>query len=81
MGHADVIRDYVIDNFLFGDADGLKDDTSFLDEGIVDSTGIIELVAFVEKSFGIEVEDDDIVPENFDSIANIAKYLENKLNS
>ena len=81
MGHADVIRDYVIDNFLFGDANGLKDDTSFLDEGIVDSTGIIELVAFVEKSFKIEVEDDDIVPENFDSIANIAKYLENKLNS
>ena len=81
MGHAEVIRDYVIDNFLFGDDDGLKDDTSFLDEGIVDSTGIIELVAFVEKSFGIEVEDDDIVPENFDSIANIAKFLENKLSS
>ena len=79
MGHADVIRDYVIDNFLFGDADGLQDDTSFLDEGIVDSTGIIELVAFVEKSFSIVVEDDDIVPENFDSIANIAKYLNQKL--
>jgi len=79
MGYADVIRDYVIDNFLFGDADGLQDDTSFLDEGIVDSTGIIELVAYVEKSFGIEVEDDDIVPENFDSIANIAKYLNQKL--
>ena len=76
MGYADVIREYVIDNFLFGDDDGLKDDSSFLDEGIVDSTGIIELVAFVEKSFDIEVEDDDIVPENFDSIANIAKYLE-----
>ena len=76
MGHAEVIRDYVIDNFLFGDDDGLKDDTSFLGEGIVDSTGIIELVAFVEKSFGI-----DIVPENFDSIANIAKFLENKLSS
>jgi acyl carrier protein len=81
MGHADVIRDYVIDNFLFGDANGLKDDTSFLDEGIVDSTGIIELVAFVEKSFNIEVEDDDIVPENFDSIANIAGFLEKKLAS
>ena len=81
MGHADVIRDYIVDNFLFGDANGLQDDSSFLDEGIVDSTGIIELVAFVEKSFKIEVEDDDIVPENFDSIANIAKYLENKLNS
>jgi len=79
MKHADVIRTYIIDNFLFGDDDGLKDDTSFLEEGIVDSTGIIELVAHVEKSFGIEVDDEEIVPENFDSIANIAEYLKHKL--
>ena len=79
MGHADVIRDYVIDNFLFGDANGLKDDSSFLDEGIIDSTGILELVNYMEEEFEITVEDEDLIPENLDSIDNVVAYLERKM--
>ena len=76
--HAARIRSFIIENFLFGDDDSLKDETSFLEEGIVDSTGILELVAFVEQDFGIRVEDEELIPENLDSINNVVKYLGRK---
>ncbi len=72
------IRSFIIDNFLFGDDNGLKEETSFLDEGIIDSTGVLELVTFLEDEFEIEVEDEELIPENLDSINNIAVYLEGK---
>jgi acyl carrier protein len=72
------IRSFIIENFLFGDDDNLKDDASFLDEGIVDSTGILELVAFLEEDFGIRVEDEELIPENLDSINNVVNYLGRK---
>ena len=73
------IREFVVENFLFGKDDGLKDDTSFLDEGIIDSTGILELVSFLEDEFDIAVEDEELIPENLDSIANVTAYLEKKV--
>ena len=75
----DKIRQFIVENFLFGDDNGLKDDTSFLDEGIIDSTGILELVSFLEEDFGITVEDEELVPENLDSIKNVVAYLEGKM--
>ena len=75
----DKIKDFIIENFLFGEDEGLKDDTSFLDEGIIDSTGILELVNFLEEEFEIRVDDEELVPENLDSINNVAAYLEKKL--
>ena len=72
------VREFIVENFLFGSTDGLKDDTSFLDEGIIDSTGVLELVSFIETEFSIQVEDDELIPENLDSIDNIAAYLERK---
>jgi acyl carrier protein len=72
------IRAYVIDTFLFGDGNGLKDESSFLDEGIIDSTGILELVAYLEENFCITVEDEELIPEHLDSINNIAVFLEKK---
>ena len=72
------IRSFVVENFLFGDDNGLKGDTSFLDEGIIDSTGVLELVTYLEEEFEIEVEDEELIPENFDSINNIAVYLGGK---
>ena len=72
------IRAFIVDNFLYGDADGLKDDTSLLEEGIIDSTGILELVDFIESRFGISMRDDEMVPENIDSIENVASYLHHK---
>ena len=74
----DTVRAFIQENFLFGNDDALKDDTSFLNEGIVDSTGILELVSFLEEEFSITVEDEDLLPENLDSINNVVAYLERK---
>ena len=73
------IRTFIIDNFLFGNAHGLTDDISFLEEGIIDSTGVLELIAFLEEQFSIKVDDEELIPENLDSINNVATYLEAKL--
>lgn len=72
------VRGFIVENFLFGDENGVKYDTSFLDEGIIDSTGILELVSFLEEEFGISVEDEELVPENLGSIDNVVAYLEKK---
>jgi acyl carrier protein len=75
----DKIRAFVVENFLFGKDDGFADDTSFLEEGIIDSTGILELVSFLEEEYSISVEDEELVPENLDSINNAVSYVERKL--
>ena len=75
----DKIRAFITENFLFGNDEGFKDDTSFLNEGIVDSTGILELVSFLEEEFSITIEDEDLLPENLDSINNVVAYLEKKI--
>ena len=72
------IRGFIVENFLFGKDDGLKDDTSFLDEGIIDSTGVLELVSFLEEEFSMSVDDEELVPENLDSINNVVAYVEKK---
>ena len=72
------IRQFIIENFLFDEDDNLKKDTSFLENGIIDSTGVLELVMFIEETYGINVEDDEMVPENLDSISNIAGYVQRK---
>ena len=73
------IRNFIIENFLFGEPIGLSDSDSLLDKGIIDSTGILELVAFIEESYGIKVADEELVPENLDSISNVFQYLKTKL--
>ena len=72
------IRKFIVENFLFEEDDSLKEDTSFLESGIIDSTGILELVMFIEETYGINVEDDEIVPENLDSISNVVAYVNKK---
>ncbi len=69
------IRNFIIENFLFGEDNDLKNDTSFLEEGIIDSTGILELIEFIEEEFNIEIGDDDMIPENLDSIKNIERFI------
>ena len=78
MGINSTIRNFIIENFLFEEDENLKEDTSFLENGIIDSTGILELVMFIEETYGISVDDDEIVPENLDSISNITKYIQKK---
>ena len=72
------IWNYVTENFLFG-SNGLKDEDSFLEHGVVDSTGVLELVLFVEETFSIVVDDEEILPENFDSISSLEGYVTKKL--
>jgi acyl carrier protein len=79
MEREEVVKAYLVDNFLYGDSDGLTRTSSLIETGVVDSTGILELVGFVEETFGVTVEDRDIVPENFDSIEKIVSYIGAKL--
>jgi acyl carrier protein len=79
MEYKQAIREFIVENFLFGDDNGLKDDSSFLDEGIMDSTGALELVNFLEEEFSIVVEDEELIPENLDSINNVESYLLRKI--
>ena len=72
------IRQFVVENFLFGHGDTLTDTASFLDEGIIDSTGVLQVVAFLEETFAISVRDSELIPENLDSIDAIAAFVERK---
>jgi acyl carrier protein len=79
MDTATLIRTYIVDTFLFGDASAmLADDASLLEQGIIDSTGVLDLMMFMEEAFGIQVVDEDVVPENFDCVAGLARYAEAK---
>ncbi len=71
------VRDYILENFLFaGDGAELPGDASFLDMGIIDSTGVLEIIFFIEEEFGIKMDDMDMLPENLDSVNNIVRYVE-----
>lgn len=72
---AGIIRDYIVTNFLFGDGGTLGDDQSLIDAGALDSTGVLELIAFVEERFGIAIDDRDLVPENLETVNRIAAFV------
>lgn len=75
------IKAYIAQNLLFsGDEFKYSNDVSFLEEGIVDSLGVMELVSFVEDHFGVSVDDQEITPDNFDSVSKLAAYVQGKLN-
>ena len=80
---ADVVADvrgYIVERFLFGQGgDSISNTDSFLESGIVDSTGVLELVMFLEQRFGIKVNDDELVPDNLDSIDKVAGFIGRKL--
>ncbi|MCC7175194.1 MAG: acyl carrier protein [Bryobacterales bacterium] len=73
------IRQYIVDNFLFGRANGLSDSESLLEQGVIDSIGLLELIGFLQKRFGIRVADEDIIPANLDSVDCIRNFVEGKL--
>lgn len=73
------LRRFIVENLLFSDKEyPFEDDASFLKNGVVDSTGVMELVAYVEKKFGVSVDPKEIVPDNFDSIKNLTGYIRRK---
>lgn len=81
MDHlANEIRDYVVEYFLFGcGRDAITNETSLMEEGIVDSSGVMELVAFLESNYGIEVDDSELLPRNLESPRRIASYVRRKM--
>jgi acyl carrier protein len=80
MDYRQEIRVFIVENFLYGDENLLDDEVSLLEKGIMDSTGILELIAFLEQTFEIQVHDEEIVPDNLDSLVRIEKYLKVKIN-
>ena len=75
----DKIRTYILENYLFtDDASALTNDDSFLQKGIIDSTGIMEIIFFLEEQFGVVVDDDEMLPENLDSVNNIIAFIGKK---
>jgi acyl carrier protein len=76
------IRTFILENILAGSRGATLDDNdSFLEKGIIDSTGILELVAFIEDEFKIQVRDEELVPDNFDSVSKLAGYITTKIGS
>jgi acyl carrier protein len=76
----ETINQFIVDNFLFGDGAKLADDTPLFEKGIIDSTGVLELVAFIEENFKVTVSDDELVQDNFSSLIAIDKFLQTKNN-
>jgi acyl carrier protein len=74
------IRHYIVDKMLFDDGEILDENLSFQESGIIDSIGFLEIITFVEEKFGIEIADNEIIPENFDSLRRISSFVEKKLN-
>jgi acyl carrier protein len=73
------IRQYILENLLFTeDESALHDEESFLDGGIIDSTGVMEIILFIEESFGFRVNDDEMLPANLDSVNNLATFIQRK---
>ena len=75
----DKIRQFVSTNFYVANPGELTDDASLLDNGIIDSTGVLEVIAFLESTFAIQVEDAEMVPDNLDSIGKIAELVQRKI--
>jgi len=79
MSAKEKVRNYILENYLFtDDQSALKDEDSFLQQGIIDSTGILEVIYFLEDEFGITVPEEEMVPENLDSVNNLVKFIASK---
>ena len=74
------VRAFLVETFLLGDDDGFATDESLLDNGIVDSTGVMEVVAFLEETYNIVIDDDELVADNLDSVDRLAAFVSRKLN-
>jgi acyl carrier protein len=73
------IREFLAGNFIFDSSVELSTESSLMENGIVDSTGILEVLMWVESNFGVHVEDSEVLPDNFDSIGNMTRYVQRKL--
>lgn len=73
------LREFIVETFLFGDeSEGFEDGDSFMQKGIIDSTGVLELTSFLEEKYGVKVEDEELTPANLDSIDNLIEFIGRK---
>jgi acyl carrier protein len=80
MFDVSTVKTFIINNYLFGNGSKLEDNSvSFLDTGIMDSTGILELISFLEETYSININDDEMLPENLDSLANLEAFIGRKM--
>ncbi len=79
MDYTKEIREFVVSNFLYGERGSFTDDTSFLESGVIDSTGMLDLISFLESTYGIRIAPEEMVPENLDSVGQAASFLQKKL--
>jgi len=74
------IREFIIENFLFGEAsDMVNDDESLMETGTIDSTGILEIIEFLEERYDVKIEDSELLPENLDTVSAITRFIDGKL--
>jgi len=74
----DQIRQFIVTNFYVAEPSAVGDETSLLDQGIIDSTGVLEVISFLESTFAITVADDEMLPDNLDTIGRIAAFVAKK---
>jgi acyl carrier protein len=72
------VKQFIIENFYVADPSCITDDTSLIDEGFVDSTGMLEVIAFIESEFGVSISDLEMTPENLETIGRIARFVSDK---
>jgi acyl carrier protein len=72
------LTQFVVDNFLFGNQNGFHVEDSFLEKGIIDSTGMVELIYHLESTYGIKIEDSELVPDNLDSVTRLVAFVKRK---
>jgi len=75
MDPVNAVKEFIVENFLFGEEDQIELETDFFDKGIIDSTGVIELVSYMEETFEISIDDEELIPENLSSLKNIREFL------
>ncbi len=73
------IRKFIEENFILDGNDNLSLEDSLLEKGIIDSTGVLELVAFIEETYNVKIKDEELIPENLDSIKSISRFIQEKL--
>jgi acyl carrier protein len=75
------IRKFIEENFILDENDNLSSEDSLLEKGIIDSTGVLELVAFIEETYNVKIKDEELIPENLDSIKSISRFIQERLES
>jgi len=81
MNYINDLREFIVENFLFGDGHNLKNNSSLIEDGIIDSTGVVEIIAFIEENYKITLADDELTQENFSTLIAIDRFLNSKLNN